>query len=705
MDDNPDDPEPMDISPQTPTSSSRCHQSGGDTPRSSRPRQSSESEEVAITISYDFGWDQRGTGFAYNSHSGRGAIFGKETKKCLGFEVMSSYCAMCSQGKRPDNHVCAKNYHGSAKGMEPVAAVKLCVANENLRNAGVRVGTLIGDRDSSTMAALRRESPHPITKSIDMNHNTKTFGGRLWALKKTKHRFLTSQVITHLKRCLVYAIMQNKDDPEGVRKAILNIAPHNFGEHGDCGDWCGAKENPDTYVYDKLPGLKPFCCPVWREDFEALLREQAADADQLAPCGSTQVNESFNHMVNSRAPKRFHYCGTNSNLYRVAAAVTDKNLRHRQLEQVLQKALLSPSRGKFRAMLEKRREQKANRQQELRVKRRRLFLKAKKTSREATSSRREGMTYVSGMSSTLEGAAAAATVSSWLPRPAALQDTCLPVIVDIETTGFLASSEIVQLAAKCADKEFSVFILPRRPFSPQASAVTGMTLSNGKLMQHGKVLPTVPAFEAAKQFLEFLRQCSSQVILVGHNIIRFDAKRIVLLCREFNLVEDLCNVVFGLTDTLPLVSQGKMKKQELLASTYLKGPQWEAQIKNAHDALADCIILGGLLEHFEVSDATIKKSTLPMRDFFERQAVARKTKENAPALMVMAEHKVSKAMINKMAGQGITIAELLDSYRLHGRNGLDCCLGVQIAGAPRVTRSKKVIGQIEEFVKSQLGIA
>jgi len=122
--------------------------------------------------------------------------------KCLGVKVFSSYCYLCARGLKPNNHVCSKNYEGSAKGMEPKAAVELILRNPDLEEGGVRVSTLIGDKDSSTLSALRTNSSHPIKKIIDMNHNTKSVNNKLYKLKKSPHTFLTSSAINYLKRCI-----------------------------------------------------------------------------------------------------------------------------------------------------------------------------------------------------------------------------------------------------------------------------------------------------------------------------------------------------------------------------------------------------------------------------------------------------------------------------------------------------------------------
>ena len=52
------------------------------------------------------------------------------------------------------------------------------------------------------------------------------------------------------------------------------------------------------------------------------------NAGKLAPLGSSQPNEALNNTVGSKAPKIRHYGSSESNDYRVACAVGQKNLGH-----------------------------------------------------------------------------------------------------------------------------------------------------------------------------------------------------------------------------------------------------------------------------------------------------------------------------------------------------------------------------------------
>ncbi|XP_031329286.1 uncharacterized protein LOC116160261 [Photinus pyralis] len=526
------------------------------------------------------------------------------------------------------------------------------------------------------------------------------FNNALYKLKTT-HKWLQTSHIAHLKRQLGYAIKQNKGDVEGVRAAIMNIENHSFGEHEECSDRCKAKEDPDNYVYKGLPRQKKFSetdQPGWRAALHVLLSGQAAMAHTLAPCGSTQQNESFNHMCVTRAPKSRHYCGTEANFFRVSAAVCEKNLGSTYAEAVFQKATLSPSVFRTREKLQHRKMVKALSQARPDIKARRLHNKMK-NSWKATNNN-EGLTYESGMGNVMERASAAVSVgSAWLPDALQPTESCVPVIIDLETTGFQAADEIVQIAVKCGSMEKSWYMIPKKNFHVKAAEVTGLKMTAGKLYHHGVCVSTTPPKEIVNQLLHFLQQCGDSVFLVGHNIIRFDAPRLIKFLKEHGEVKAFAECVAGFSDTMPLLKQGKVCKQSALAETYLTGPYWEELHKSAHNAVTDCSVLDRLLNQssIKVSPTRVRENMVTFRDFLKRQAELKRRKAIMPSLEALFSVGVSKAMVGKMAAAGVTIEELKREYDANKVQGLTVCLGVQVDGKPRVTTQKKTIEKLELF--------
>jgi hypothetical protein len=128
---------------------------------------------------------------------GHGAIMGFHTRKVLDFTTRCKICRQCEAGNSKDSHGCRLNFTGSAKAMEPDMAVELVSESSILTEAGVSVKFLVGDDDSSTMAALRRNGAE-VDKWSDINHCTRNLSN---ALYKLKHKLLTTNVINYLKRC------------------------------------------------------------------------------------------------------------------------------------------------------------------------------------------------------------------------------------------------------------------------------------------------------------------------------------------------------------------------------------------------------------------------------------------------------------------------------------------------------------------------
>lgn len=284
--------------------------------------------------------------------------------------------------------------------------------------------------------------------------------------------------------------------------------------------------------------------------------------------------------------------------------------------------------GKYRRKFEAKRQRQGNYQRKLESKRRRLLNK-NRSRKEIKNHQSEGLSYMSGIGPTMERAInATVTRENYIPESIPLQDNCKIVIVDIETTGFGVNTDIVHLAAVCDSQHFEAYMMPKTKIHPKASEVTGFSVSNNCLLYLGNVVKTVSLETAASQFLSFLKSCSSQILFVGHNIIRFDAPIIVRFIEEQGLLESLCNLTFGFTDTIPLIRQGKIVKQDTLAKLYLTGPEWSSYHDTAHNALTDCLLLRGLLEHFSISDEVLKDETLTTREFFQRRTVKEKQKMN-----------------------------------------------------------------------------
>ncbi|KAL7401693.1 hypothetical protein ABVT39_003407 [Epinephelus coioides] len=195
------------------------------------------------------------------------------------------------------------------------------------------------------------------------------------------------------------------------------------------------------------------------------------------------------------------------------------------------------------------------------------------------------------------------------------------VFFDLETTGLDPGCHIIQLSAVCGEREFNAYILPRRPISPKASELTGITQSRGKLYRHGIPLDTVFLHDALNDFSDFLSSCRPRrrkrphrrpVLLAGHNAKGFDAPILARVLQKCSLWEDFQQVVSGFVDTL-LLSRNLYDlpsySLEFLAKHFLD------RCYDAHNALEDARILQELFDVWDPDREDIWEVTFPTNEF------------------------------------------------------------------------------------------
>ena len=257
-------------------------------------------------------------------------------------------------------------------------------------DAKCRIRCIIGDEDSSAIASLRRLSPYEITKWSDLNHIRKTWNSKLYEIK------LSVNLREYFSKAFSLAIQQNKGNEVNVKIALENIVPHAFGDHKTCGSWCQNEEGKHYYKYFK--NNEALTDNKLRDKLTSLVQPFANNSAQIAPCASSQPNESFNNIACSKHPKSVYYGGSESHSVRVAIAVCQKNLRAEYIVQLNEALNLSPGgcTTKFREAKQKKRLAEITRKQSIPGKRRRLILKRERCSKNASFESQEGISCQSG---------------------------------------------------------------------------------------------------------------------------------------------------------------------------------------------------------------------------------------------------------------------------------------------------------------------
>jgi hypothetical protein len=283
---------------------------------------------VGITVSYDGNWAKRSYRHTYNSLLGGGWMIGLYSQLPIAFFTCNKYCAVCtSQVKKKtfEDHDCSKNWEQSAKSMEAEIAIQCTLS---LAKLGIKVAVLIGDEDTTTMAQIYKRLPddlpgtghslRDIKKLSDINHIKKIFKKDLLELRDTKWKgknILTEGAIDHLVHNFSFALKGNKDNLKGIEIALKNVIPHAFGDHLKCstigsGDWC--KANTPNYL-PQLPGNKYLGTQLneikkreFQSDLQSAIEKFTTPENlkKLAPCASSQTNESLHGIVGALASKR-----------------------------------------------------------------------------------------------------------------------------------------------------------------------------------------------------------------------------------------------------------------------------------------------------------------------------------------------------------------------------------------------------------------
>ncbi|XP_066582289.1 uncharacterized protein [Prorops nasuta] len=349
---------------------------------------------VRVASSFDMGWITRGTGRTYDSLSGTGALIGHFSKKVISYITLNRKCRMCDMSHSPNDHDCRLNFQGSAKAMEPHAAVQLTNKNSILKEVKTEIGVLVADNDSSSIFAIRNASSHEVIKQSDKNHTSKGVVNMLYKIKN-RYKELTAQSIKYLQRCFNFCISQNIGNDCNMATAIINIPEHCFNNHEKCGSWCKYETNQDTYKHSVInEGFKnQNLLLALREIFNTLAKKTSS----FSAGASSNCNESLNSVIVSKAPKSRLYGTSSSGDIRVACAINQKNIGEQHVVHLDEKLTLSPGKYNEKLCLQKDAYSRKRYAKSLTrdFKKRRLFLRKDKTELRNKKEVSEGTTYES----------------------------------------------------------------------------------------------------------------------------------------------------------------------------------------------------------------------------------------------------------------------------------------------------------------------
>ena len=213
---------------------------------------------LTISISYDMGWQKKGSGRQYDSMSGHGFFIGCRTGKVVLCGVLQKLCSICTSYEKrklpPPEHTCNSNYSGGSGGMEALLCRQL-VEEIHFRSDGMmKVEDLVTDDDSTLRDHCSSEENGGKLRSgvsqpkflADPTHRTKVMVRPIFGLvQSTKNPDEVKMIdALRLKKYVSCYIVQHRNgDFETFVANAKAPVEHLFDNHEFCDEsWCYAKE-------------------------------------------------------------------------------------------------------------------------------------------------------------------------------------------------------------------------------------------------------------------------------------------------------------------------------------------------------------------------------------------------------------------------------------------------------------------------------
>jgi hypothetical protein len=134
-------------------------------------------------VSIDVGWNNRGSGKAYNSDLGHHINVGNQSGLVVALHYMSKHCSKCEIGEKsgqPNPHeasLCARNYTGSLKGVEAHGALHSYLLHIH-RHHNVVYNIVVMYDNSSTENILSWDHNEALAAANLIDEIPKTKGGK-----------------------------------------------------------------------------------------------------------------------------------------------------------------------------------------------------------------------------------------------------------------------------------------------------------------------------------------------------------------------------------------------------------------------------------------------------------------------------------------------------------------------------------------------
>ena len=213
---------------------------------------------------------------------------------------------------------------------------------------------------------------------------------------------MSNKVISYFAKCFSYAVTQNAGNPESLKSSLSCIVPHSIGDHSSCNiSWCGFRKSPASYKHTDLPNGKDLHGEPLKNALTNIFSEYATDivVKKLSPCANSQRNESLNNTIATKNPKTRYYGDSESNDFRVACGVAQKNLGYSYVSRALEVLNIEPgfSCESHGALMDNKSSSDRSRKSTKNFKYRRNQLRGQKSMQTVRKEAKEGTTYATAV--------------------------------------------------------------------------------------------------------------------------------------------------------------------------------------------------------------------------------------------------------------------------------------------------------------------
>ncbi|XP_024942124.1 uncharacterized protein LOC107269098 [Cephus cinctus] len=293
-----------------------------------------------IPVVADGSWMTRSYKTKYNSLAGVGAIVGYHTRKILFIGVRNKYCALCAYADakdvEPRKHTCFKNWgsNKSSTSMESDAIAEGFCSSIEMHN--LMYTELIADGDSSVYKKILNMNPYEnvqVKKIECINHLLRNLCNKVKESTKGKGRIgnwrsVIEGKVKKFRSAVVKAVeYRNEEKTEtqqkkyDLRRDILNIPHHIFGDHQNCASYfCGVLKSDEINQVPELKRMGLF------NRFKDIVIQLSHHRDSLLRNVTSNMAESYNSVIcKFIGGKRINFAKRGSYNARCSGAVVQYN--------------------------------------------------------------------------------------------------------------------------------------------------------------------------------------------------------------------------------------------------------------------------------------------------------------------------------------------------------------------------------------------